>query len=70
MRCSLNRLEGRSYLRVRSREQASHLLGDRLVPRKPGELILPEVEVASGKLIEVGAGISWRIVVFGGHRLL
>lgn len=70
MRCSLNRLKGRGYLRVCSREQTSHLLGYRLVPRKPGELILPELEVTSGKLVEVGAGISRRVVVFGGHRLL
>ena len=65
MRCSLNRLHCRRDLGIRSREQAGNLFGHRLVGGQPGELVLPEVEIAPGKLVEIAC-----IVVFGGHDSL
>jgi hypothetical protein len=62
MVCSLSRLYGRRNLGVRGREQTGDLLGQRLVGAEPGELALPEIEIAPGQAVEIG-----RIVVFGGH---
>ena len=60
--CSLGRLQGAGNLGVRGSEEAGDLLGQRLVGGEPGELALPEVEIAPGKLVEIAC-----IVVFGGH---
>ena len=60
--CSLGRLQGAGNLGVRGSEKAGDLLGQRLVGGEPGELALPEVEIAPGKLVEIAC-----IVVFGGH---
>jgi hypothetical protein len=61
----LGRLQDTCNLAVRGSEKASDLLGQRLVGRQPGELALPQVEIAPGKSIEVAC-----IVVFGGHASL
>ena len=60
--CSLGRLQGAGNLGVRGSEEARNLLGQRLVGGEPGELALPEVKIAPGKLVEIAC-----IVVFGGH---
>ena len=62
MRCSLRRLQGACNLAVRGREQPGDLLGQRLVGSEPGELALPEVEIAPGQSIEFAG-----FVVFRGH---
>lgn len=63
--CSLGRLQGAGNLGVCGSEEARDLLGQRLVGGEPGELALPEVEIAPGKLVEIAC-----IVVFGGHDSL
>ena len=63
--CSLGRLQGAGNLGVRGSEKAGDLLGQRLVGGEPGELALPEVEIAPGKLVKIAC-----IVVFGGHDSL
>ena len=63
--CSLGRLQGAGNLAVRGSEKARDLFGQRLVGGEPGELALPEVEIAPGKLIEIAC-----IVVCGGHDSL
>ena len=65
MMCSLGRLQSAGNLGVRGSEQAGDLLGQRLIGGEPGELALPEVEIAPGKLVEIAC-----IVVFGGHDAL
>jgi len=60
--CSLGRLQGAGNLGVRGSEEAGDLLGQRLVGGEPGELALPEVKIAPGKLVEIAC-----VVVFGGH---
>jgi len=65
MMCSLDRLHCACNLGVRGSEQAGNLLGQRLIGGEPGKLVLPEVEIAPGKLVEIGC-----IVVFGGHDSL
>jgi hypothetical protein len=54
-------LHGRCDLRVRSSKKTRNLIGQRLVGSQPGKLVLPEVEIAPGKPIEITR------VVFGGH---
>jgi hypothetical protein len=61
----LGRLQGAGNLGVCGSEEPCDLLGQRLVGGEPGELALPEVEIAPGKLIEIAC-----IVVFGGHDSL
>jgi hypothetical protein len=61
----LGRLQDAGDLAVRGSEKAGDLFGQRLIRRQPGELALPQVEIAPGKSIEVGC-----IVVFGGHGSL
>ena len=51
------------HLGVRGCEQAGDLVGKRLVGGKPGELALPEVEIAPGQPVEIGG----MFVVFSGH---
>jgi hypothetical protein len=63
--CSLGRLQRAGNLGVRGSEKAGDLLGQRLVGGEAGELALPEVEIAPGKLVEIAC-----IVVFGGHDSL
>jgi hypothetical protein len=63
--CSLGRLQRAGNLGVRGSEKAGDLFGQRLVGGEPGELALPEVEIAPGKLVEIAC-----IVVFGGHDSL
>ena len=63
--CSLGRLQGAGNLGVRGSEEAGDLLGQRLVGGEPGELALPEVEIAPCQPIEIG-----RVVVVGGHGSL
>ena len=69
--CSLGRLHRRRDLGIRGGEQACDLLGQRLIGGKPGELALPEVEIAPGQPVEIGARIDatvdGRFVVFRGH---
>jgi hypothetical protein len=55
-------LQGAGDLGVRGSEKPRDLLGQRLVGGKPGELALPEVEIAPGKLVEIAC-----VVVFRGH---
>jgi len=55
-------LQGAGDLCVRGSEKARDLFGQRLVGGEPGELALPEIEIASGKLVEIA-----RVVVVGGH---
>lgn len=62
MRCSLGGLQGAGDLGVRGSEKARDLLGQRLVGGEPGELALPEIEIAPGKLVEIAC-----VVVFRGH---
>jgi hypothetical protein len=52
---SLGNLQGRSDLGVRGREQAGDLLGHRLIRREPGQLGLPQIEIAPGQPVEFGA---------------
>jgi len=61
--CSLDCLHRRRNLGVRGREEASDLLGERLIGGEPGELALPKIEIAPGQLVEVGR----LFVVFRGH---
>lgn len=63
--CSLGRLQSAGNLGVRGSEEARDLLGQRLVGGESGELALPEIEIAPGKLVEIAC-----IVVFGGHDSL
>jgi len=65
MMCSLDGLHRRRNLGVRSGEQSSDLIGQRLVGGEPGELALPKVEIASGQLVEIGR----LVVVFRGHAV-
>jgi hypothetical protein len=58
----LGRLQGTGNLTVRGSEKARNLLSHRLVGSKPGELALPEIEIAPGELVEIAC-----IVVVGGH---
>ncbi len=71
MSCSLGRLHCRRDLCVRGREQASDLLGHRLVRGQSGKLGLPKIEVTPGQLVEVGTGIGAvtgsLVVVFRSH---
>jgi len=62
MTCSLSHLDRRGDLRVRGSEETGDLFGQSLVGGEPGELALPEVEIAPGQAIEIG-----RVVVFRGH---
>ncbi|MBM3647910.1 MAG: hypothetical protein FJX11_08980 [Alphaproteobacteria bacterium] len=55
-------LQNGSDLAVRGSKKTGDLLGQRLVAGEPGELALPEVEIAPGQLVEVVA-----VVVVGGH---
>jgi hypothetical protein len=59
---TLSRLEDRCDLGVRGREQARDLLGQGLVSGEPGQLALPQVEIALGQPIDVGG-----IVIIGSH---
>jgi hypothetical protein len=61
----LGHLQGTGNLAVRGSEESGDLLGQRLVGGEPGELVLPEIEIAPGKLVEIAC-----IVVFGGHDSL
>jgi len=63
--CSLGRLQRRRNVDIRGSEKASNLFGQRLVRGQPGELALPEVEIAPCQPIEIG-----RVVVVGGHGSL
>ena len=69
--CSLDGLHCRRNLGVRGGEQSSDLIGQRLVGGKPGELALPQVEIAPGQPVEIGAGIGAsidrRFIVLRGH---
>ena len=65
MGCSLGGLQCACNLGVRGREKTGDLLGEGLIRSKPGKLTLPEVEIASGKPIELA-----RVVVFRGHDSL
>ena len=65
MLCSLGHLQGGGDLAVRGSEEARDLLGQRLVGGESGELALPEIEIAPGKLVEIAC-----IIVFGGHDSL
>lgn len=73
--CSLDGLHGRRNLGVRGGEQSSDLIGQRLVGGKPGELALPQVEVAPGQPVEIGtrivasiaASIDGLFIVSRGH---
>ena len=62
---SLSRLQCTCNLGVRGREKASDLLGECLIRSKPGQLTLPQVEIAPGESIEVAC-----VVVLRGHELL
>ena len=61
--CSLGRLQCGGNLGVRGSEKAGDLVGQCRVGAEPGELTLPEVEIAPGKTIKIAC-----IVVFRGHE--
>jgi hypothetical protein len=63
--CSLGHRDRRRDLAVRGSEKTGDLLGQRLVGGKPGELALPEVEIAPGQLVEIGQMRG--VVCFRGH---
>jgi hypothetical protein len=54
MRGSLAGLQNRRELGVRGSEKAGNLFGQRLVGGKPGELALPQIEVAPCQSVEIG----------------
>jgi hypothetical protein len=68
---SLGNLQGRSDLGIRRREQAGDLLGHRLIRREPGQLGLPQIEIAPGQPVEFGAGLgcTGRLVVVSGDHV-
>ena len=63
--CSLGRLQGAGNLGVRGSEEAGDLLGQRLVGGEPGELALPEVEIAAREPVKIA-----NVVLFRGHGAL
>jgi hypothetical protein len=63
MMCSLGHLQCGGNLGVRGSEKAGDLVGQRRIGTEPGELTLPEVEIAPGKSIEIAC-----VVVFRGHE--
>jgi hypothetical protein len=68
---SLGNLQCRSDLRIRGREQARDLLGHRLIRCQPGQLGLPQIEIAPGQPVEFGAGFgcTGRLVVVSGDHV-
>jgi hypothetical protein len=74
MLCSLDCLECACNLAVRGSEKAGDLLGQRLVGGEPGELALPQIEIAPGQAISVGggvvAGVTCVVVVRGHARTI
>jgi hypothetical protein len=62
MRGSLGRLQHRGELRVRGCEKTGDLLGQGLVGRQSGQLVLPEVEITARQPVELG------FVLFRGHE--
>jgi len=64
-------LQCRSDLGIRGREQAGDLLGDRLIRREARQLGLPQIEVAPGQPVELGAGVgcTGRLVVVSGDHV-
>ena len=65
MRNSLGDLQDGCDLCVRSREKAGNLLGQGLVGRHAGELVLPQVEITARQPVELGA-----VILFRGHGAL
>ena len=65
MMSSLSRLQRACNLGVRGREKASDLLGQCLIRGEPGQLGLPQVEIAPRQSIEVAC-----VVVFRSHDSL
>ena len=65
MMSSLGRLQCACSLGVRGREQAGDLFGQGLIRSEPGQLSLPQVEIAPRQSIEVAC-----VVVFRSHELL
>jgi hypothetical protein len=63
MRSSLGGLYCGRNLRVRGREEAGDLFGERLIGRQSRQLALPEIEVAPRQPVEIGGSV----VVFRGH---
>jgi len=63
MRRSLGGLYCRRNLRIRGREEAGDLFGERLIGRQSRELVLPKIEVAPRQTVEFGGGV----VVLGRH---
>jgi len=53
----------RRNLRVRGREQAGDLLGERLVGRQARQLALPKIEISARQSVE----FSRRVVAFRSH---
>ena len=62
LRCSLRHLQDGRHLRVRGREKPGDLPGQGLIGGEPGELALPQVEIAARQPVEVGG-----VVCIGGH---
>lgn len=52
--CSLGHLYRRYHLGIRGSEEAGDLLGQRLVGGEPGELALPQIEIAPRQPVEIG----------------
>jgi len=63
MRRSLGGLYCRRNLRIRGREEAGDLFGERLIGRQSRQLALPKIEIAPRQSVEIGGSV----VVFGGH---
>ncbi len=55
----MGRLQGAGDLGIRGSEQAGDLLGQRLIGGQPGELGLPEIEIAPGQLVEIACRSSF-----------
>jgi len=67
MRGTLGGLYCRRNLGIRDRKKPGDLLGKGLVGGEPGELALPEIEIASRQGVEIARAAARGVVVSGDH---
>jgi hypothetical protein len=67
MRGTLGGLYCRRNLGIRGRKKPGDLLGEDLVGREPGELALPEIEIAPRQCVEIARAAASGVVVSGDH---